>query len=475
LDDPRGVAVDYLGDVYVAESGACRIRKIDGGIITTFAGNGSCGYGGDNGPAANAQLNFPQGIAAGIDVIYIADTFNCRVRRVAGGTITTLAGTGTCSFGGDGGAPEASFLMFPYAVAADSLGAVYVADTHNCRVRKVSGGMISTIAGTGACSYGGDNGPATQAAVNRPTGLAATPAGALYVADTDNCRVRLVSAETILTAAGTVCGFAGDGGPATASQIDRPSGVAVAPSGSVYISDTFNDRIRLILSGHDADADGVTDASDNCAVVANAAQTNSDRNFIDLPAPISFDDLTRPRSDLAGDACDTDDDNDGLLDAAEAPGCNGSGPLNIALSDTDGDRTLDNAECLLGTNPASAASVPPAVVGPDADNDGVPNAHDPNDSAVDSDGDSALDRWEFRHYNTLLTGSNTDADACGDARELASVNGDQVVNSIDLGVIASRYGLSTSPLYTVALDITKDGTINSIDLGYVAGRFGFCP
>jgi hypothetical protein len=272
-----------------------------------------------------------------------------------------------------------------------------------------------------------------------------------------------------------LCGFSGDGGAATAARIDRPSGVAVASSGDVYVSDNFNDRVRRVSAGQDADGDGLANESDNCAAVPNPTQINSDRNFIDLPSPISFDDVTRPRSDLAGDACDDDDDNDGLLDTNEGAGCNGGGSLNPVLPDTDGDRVLDNAECLLGSNPASAASVPPAIVGPDSDNDGVPNLLDPDDAAVDSDGDSALDRWEFRHYNTLMTEANADADACADAREIASVNGDLVVNSFDLGLIASRYGLSTSPNYTSTLDITKDGAINSIDLGYVAGRFGFCP
>ncbi len=472
LNGPRGVAVDGAGVVYVADSSNCRIRRITGGIITTFAGNGACGYSGDGSSAASASLSYPQGVAVFGSNVYIADSFNCRIRRVSGGVITSFAGDGACLYDGDGGAPGTASLTFPHAVAADATG-VYIADTYNCRVRKVAGGVMATTAGTGACTYGGDNGPAITASLDQPMAVALS-GGSAYVADTDNCRLRLVVGETMISVAGTgFCDMGGDGGSAASALLNRPAGIAVTSAGDVFVSDGANRRVRRIAAGGDADSDGIANVVDNCPSVANAAQTNSDRNFIDM-GPLPADDATRARSDLAGDACDNDDDNDGLPDASEAAGCNGSGALNPLLADTDGDRTLDNAECLLGSNPGLLSSVPPHIVGPDADNDGVPDAYDPNDAAVDSDGDKIQDRVEFRFYNTDLSSRNTDGDVCSDGKEVASLNGDNTVNPADLGITASRTGPGTSPLYLVQVDANKDGTINPADLGIVASQFGAC-
>jgi hypothetical protein len=359
-------------------------------------------------------------------------------------------------------------------------------------VRKASGGSITLVAGDGTCRYAGDGGSAAAASLNQPGGVAVAANGAVYIADTANCRVRLVSGETLLSVAGVGtgvsfggCEFGGDGGPAVNAILDRPQGVATDSAGNLYIADSQNHRIRIVTPGADADNDGVADASDNCPETPNAGQQNNDRNFIGLPHPrFAFDDLTLPRSDAAGDACDTDDDNDGLADSTETalgPGHAGhaqcpaaSADTNPLLADTDGDRVLDAAECALGTDPASAASKPPAIVAPDADADGVPDSLDPNDASVDSDGDGVRDGFEFRNYNTSMTSANSDGDACADGKEMASINGDLVVTSGDLGAVASAFGPSTSGNYVLDFDVTKDGVITSGDLGFVASKFGAC-
>jgi hypothetical protein len=197
-----------------------------------------------------------------------------------------------------------------------------------------------------------------------------------------------------------------------------------------------------------------------------------------LPHPrFGFDDITRPNSDNVGDACDQDDDNDGLADADETslgPGhsahmkCpSASADTNPLVGDSDGDRALDAAECAVATDPMSAASKPaPAQCATAA---GAPSI------LTNSDGDTFQDYIEFCYYNSDMHSANTDFDACGDAREIASVNNDQSVNSTDLSIVAASFGASTNPNYDADFDVNKDGSITSTDLSIVASKFGLCP
>jgi NHL repeat len=251
---PRGVAATADGGFLIADTDNHRVRRVSpAGTITTVAGT-TDGLSGDGGPATAAQLSSPRGVAATADGGYlIADTGNDRVRRVSpAGTITTVAGT-TPGLSGDGGPASAAQLNSPTGVAVTADGGFLIADTNNHRVRRVSpAGTITTVAGTTE-ELSGDGGPATAAQLASPTGVAATADGGFLIADFDNHRVRRVSpAGTITTVAGTTPGMSGDGGPATAAQLNSPSGVAVTAEGGFLIADTNNSRVRFV----DADLRG---------------------------------------------------------------------------------------------------------------------------------------------------------------------------------------------------------------------------
>jgi YD repeat-containing protein len=219
-------------------------------VITTAVGTGAAGYGGDGGPAATATLNRPVEVAVGADgALFIADTSNNRIRRVGpDGIITTVAGTGVSGYSGDGG-PATAAKLWAHGVAVGADGALILNDPHNNRIRRVApDGIITTVAGTGAYGYSGDGGPATAAALNMPNGVAVGADGALFIADTSNNRIRRVGPDGIITTvAGTgAYGYSGDGGPATAATLASPTKVAVGPDGALSIADRMNNRIRRV-------------------------------------------------------------------------------------------------------------------------------------------------------------------------------------------------------------------------------------
>ena len=255
LSSPWGVALDGAGNLYIADSNNRRIRKVDAaGMISTVAGDGTRGYGGDGGPATAAQLGSPWGVATdGSGNLYIADIGNWRIRKVdAAGDISTVAGDGTLGFGGDGGPAVAAQLNYPLGVAPDGAGNLYIADRGNNRIRKVdSAGVITTVAGYGTWGHGGDGGAATAAQLTSPRGVAPDGAGNLYIADGGNHRIRKVDAAGVITTVAgdrTYGGYGGDGGPAVAAQLASPRGVALDGAGNLYIADWGNNRIRKVDS-----------------------------------------------------------------------------------------------------------------------------------------------------------------------------------------------------------------------------------
>lgn len=249
---PCGVAVDSSGNVYIADTDNHVVRKLaTSGTISTFAGINAAGFVGDTGAATSAELNYPVGLA--LDAagnLYIADSANNRIRMVAtDGTITTFAGDGNPNYAGDGGAATGAELNDPQGVAVDSAGAVYIADTGNHVIRKVStDGTISTVAGNGAPGYAGDGGPATLASFNYPKSVVVDAGGNLFITDSFNSRIRVVTEDgTVTTVAGNgELSDTGDGGPADSASLRFPSGAAMDAAGDLYIADTQNNRIRLL-------------------------------------------------------------------------------------------------------------------------------------------------------------------------------------------------------------------------------------
>jgi len=255
LNLPGEIAFDTNGNLFIADSQNGRVRRVDAstGIITTVAGNGGFTFSGDGGLATAASLNHPAGVALDTNGnLFIADAYNCRVRRVdaSSGIITTVAGNGEFSFSGDGGPAIAASLWLPIGVRVDTDGNLFIADLYNHRVRRVdaSTGIITTFAGSGQSGVSGDGGLATSVDIS-PVGVAIESSGNLLIADADSKRVRRVNLSTNIVA--TVAGngefcFYGDGGPALAASLCAPQGLTADPSGNLLAYDSNNGRIRRI-------------------------------------------------------------------------------------------------------------------------------------------------------------------------------------------------------------------------------------
>jgi len=264
LNQPGSSVSDGAGNLYIADSINNVIRKVSAGtgLITTIAGTGIAGYSGDNGAATSAKLNYPTGLSLdSAGDLYFAEETNNVVRMVAAttGVITTVAGNGTAGYGGDDNTATNAELSYPVGTALDSSGNLYIADSVNVRIREVAAktAIITTVAGNGQYGYAGDGGPATSANLESPQGVAVDTAGNVYIADTYNSVVRKVNATTgvISTVAGSYPGngyfggaYSGDGGPATNAQLYWPEAVTLDSAGNLYIADTYNSAIRKVTS-----------------------------------------------------------------------------------------------------------------------------------------------------------------------------------------------------------------------------------
>ncbi len=259
LNRPWATAVDGKGNLFIADAYNNLVRRVDAGtgIITTVAGTGVYGYTGDNGPATSATISGPSSVAIdNAGNLYISDEGNNVIRKVAAttGTMTTFAGSSTATVLGDNGPATAAQITGPTGIAFDGAGNLYISTLVN-RVREVNAntGVITTVAGS-SYGYAGDNGPATLASLGQVEGVAVDKSGNIYIADSSNQVIRKVTASTgiITTIAGkwpTSWGFSGDGGPATSAQLNEPYGVAVDGAGNVYIADSGNEAVREVMAG----------------------------------------------------------------------------------------------------------------------------------------------------------------------------------------------------------------------------------
>lgn len=256
LNTPSGVFLDQQGSLYIADSANNVIRRVDAqtNLITTVAGTGTAGFAGDGGPATSAQLNYPTDVA--VDAagdIFIADYQNQCVREVnaQSGIIATVAGDGVAGYSGDGGSATSAELNYPFGIALSLTVDIFIADYTNNRIRRVDArsGLITTVAGNGMGGYAGDGGAASSAELNLPSGVFIDQAGDIFIADSVNNVVRRVDANTglIATVAGDgIAGLSGDGSLAVSAELSFPMGVAVDATGQMWIADSANNRIRQV-------------------------------------------------------------------------------------------------------------------------------------------------------------------------------------------------------------------------------------
>ena len=360
LYDPLGVVVDASGNYFIADTSNHRVRKVTtNGIISTVAGTGLQGYSGDGGPAVNAALNMPYGVALDpFGNLLIADTFNNRVRQVGtNGIITTLAGTGTNGYSGDGVAATNAALAWPSSVVEDSAGNLFIADNINCRIREVAtNGIITTVAGNGKAGHTGDGGAATNAelsyfppgwpwtppaifssrirpiaasarwdqrhhlhhcggpwatfsgdgnaatsaAVNNPSGVTVDAAGDLFIADKSNNRIRMIDTNGIITtiAGNGTNGYSGDGGAATNASLDWPYSVSLDAAGNVFIAADYNTVIRKVSTNgiiSTVAGNGYISFSGDSGAATNAAINGPEAVAVDASGAIYIADFQNDR------------------------------------------------------------------------------------------------------------------------------------------------------------------------------------
>ena len=252
IENAYGVATDKEDNLYVMSRGHSKIFKVgNDGIAQRIVGTGEMGFGGDGGLAIDAKISFANHLV--VDPkgnLFIADTGNNRIRKVSpNGIITTIAGTGEMGFGGDGGPALEARFAYPVAIAIDEQGNLYIADFNNHRIRKIStDGIITSVAGTGESEYDGDGKPALESQIGEPCGVVVDSNGYIYIGDQLNNRVRVVTPSgMIYTVAGTgVRGHTGDGGAAEMAQMSNPDIIALDNAGNLYIPDHTNGVVRKL-------------------------------------------------------------------------------------------------------------------------------------------------------------------------------------------------------------------------------------
>jgi sugar lactone lactonase YvrE len=491
LGSPTGVAVDGVGNLYVSDALNNRILvffdpfSTDATADHVFGQPNFTSGTANNGGISASSLWSPQGLrvdAAGN--VFVVDLGNHRALayssplttdkvadRVFGQPNFTTLG---CNTGGVG----AATLCFPQGLAVDLTGALYVGDENNARVVRYDSALTSDSVADAVMgqpdfvSTTCNNGGVDADALCRPTGVT-VDGTEVYIADRANHRVlRGTGFGTPVQVFGQLGSFTTTSfntGGESARTLNTPRFVNTDALGRLYVADSANHRVLVFDTSADPDGDLIAMAADNCPTVYNPGQEQSDGNFSDQTPPSTQDDRTWPNSDATGDACDADGDldNDGLTASAEAAGCSGSGPLQATSRDTDGDRFLDGAECAMGTDPNNAGSKP--SLGACA-------------ASGDPDGDKIQSRVEVCHYNTDPNDNDTDdaldglpAGPAKDGCEIASINGDRVVNAADQLLLANAI---TAPFYLLSMDINKDGTIASGDQLIMASLIappGQCP
>ncbi len=252
LGNPMCVYADNSGNIFISDWGNSRLREVNiYGIINTIAGNGVYGFSGDGGPAIAAELSGPMGIFEDkYKNIYVADIGNERIRKIdTNGIISTYAGNGAYGFSGDGGIATLASFEDPAGICGDASGNIYIADEFNNRIRRIDkNGFITTFAGNGVSGYSGDGGPSKSAEFYYPAGVSIDNSGNILVADENNNCIRKVNSNGIIsTIVGNgVLGFSGDGGLASSAELFNPAGVAVDNIGNIFITDGFNNRVRKI-------------------------------------------------------------------------------------------------------------------------------------------------------------------------------------------------------------------------------------
>ena len=295
------VAVDPSGNLYIGDGNNYRVRKVDtNGIITTIAGNGTQGYSGDGGPATEAQFASPYDVVLDSSGnLYISEAANYCIRKVdTNGIVTTVVGNGTYGYSGDGGPATEAQISGSSKIAFDAWDNLYICDLYNYRVRKVdTSGIITTVVGNGTEGFSGDGGPATEAALNTPRGIAVDPLGNLYFSDYWNRRFRMVDTSGIIT---TIAGFggsdsfSGDGGPATEARFRQAQNIAVDPSGNLYVGDSGNFRVRKIAPAAaftGAMASGDIPFAEKNGLGHIMSSTGRHKKTIDLDTGITFYDF----------------------------------------------------------------------------------------------------------------------------------------------------------------------------------------